>query len=164
MSLRHPVSKYQKYPLMNIRERERLNFFDHFPSHSEMCCYLRCHSKEFYLRCQSKESYLRCHSKECSLRCHSKECHLRCQSKECHLRCHSKECSLRCHSKVCPYFASHFRFTISNQTSGKWRSELLALSAEEPRITGLFWGKWPIKIRHSMGLRDPVSQMSFYIY
>jgi len=29
--------------------------------------------------------------------------------------------------------------------------------AKEPVIIGLFCGKWPIKIRHSVGLRHPES-------
>jgi len=32
-----------------------------------------------------------------------------------------------------------------------------SLSAKEPLIIGLFCGKWPIKVRHPMGLRHPVS-------
>ena len=31
------------------------------------------------------------------------------------------------------------------------------LSTKEPLIIGLFCGKWPIKMRHPMGLRHPVS-------
>ena len=31
-----------------------------------------------------------------------------------------------------------------------------SFSAKEPLIIGLFCGKWPVKIRHPMGLRHPV--------
>jgi len=35
--------------------------------------------------------------------------------------------------------------------------------AKEPRITGLFGGKWPIKIRHLMGLRHHVLRMCVWV-
>jgi len=38
-----------------------------------------------------------------------------------------------------------------------------SFSAKEPLIIGLFCEKWPIKIRHSMGLRHPVSSASVII-
>jgi len=36
-----------------------------------------------------------------------------------------------------------------------------SFSAKEPLIIGLFGGKWPLKIRHPMGLRHPVQK---YLY
>jgi len=36
--------------------------------------------------------------------------------------------------------------------------------AKEPLIIGLFCGKWPIKIRHSLGLRHPVMSSFISIY
>ena len=36
--------------------------------------------------------------------------------------------------------------------------------ANEPQITGLFCGKWPVQIRHPMGLRYPVHDLEHMIY
>jgi len=49
-----------------------------------------------------------------------------------------------------------------------WRNPLDALScrsffAKEPLIIGLFCGKGPLKIRHPMGLRDPVHILHIHV-
>jgi len=43
-------------------------------------------------------------------------------------------------------------------------SSCRSFSAKEPPIIGLFCGKWPLKIRHSMPLRHPVARIPIYVY
>ena len=41
--------------------------------------------------------------------------------------------------------------------------KLRSFSVKEPLIIGLFWGKWPIKIKHPLGLRHPVPSIKMAI-
>jgi len=39
-----------------------------------------------------------------------------------------------------------------------------SLSSKEPLMTGLFWGKWRIKIRHPMGFRRPLTLAQLWLF
>ena len=49
-----------------------------------------------------------------------------------------------------------WKMTYKDKASYESTPPCSSLSAKEPLITGLFCGKWPIKIRHPMNLRHPV--------
>jgi len=50
--------------------------------------------------------------------------------------------------------AARYRVAKTHRMPYLYRS----FSAKEPPIIGLFCGKWPVKIRHPVGLRHPVMQ------
>jgi len=62
----------------------------------------------------------------------------------------------------------HFTFRICIASTG-WRrligcSKLQVVFAKPPLIIGLFCGKWPVKIRHSMTLRHPcIASRAIYV-
>ena len=56
---------------------------------------------------------------------------------------------------------------LSHQNTGWRRPKGCLISCrsfftKEPLIIGLFCGKWPIKIRHPMTLRHPVSRLKYF--
>jgi len=72
-----------------------------------------------------------------------------------HTHTHTFVCVCVC---VCTYMPSGIVFWYC------WRERCQTFSAEEPLIVWLFCGKWPIKIRHLMGLRQTRRSECVYKY